>query len=150
MSPFSEQDKKRFMGRALEISRSSLPNCQPNPPVGCVIVVDGNIVSEGFTQPPGQSHAEAAALSDFEGDLSQATIFVTLEPCSFVGRTPSCAQTLIDLGARHLIVAIEDPHPKNQGRGLQMLRDAGTLVELGILDEEVSNFLQPYLIVGTD
>ena len=138
------------MVHALEISRNALPNCRPNPPVGCVIVADGRIVAQGYTHPPGQAHAEAAALDSFRGELLDAVVFVTLEPCSFVGRTPSCAQTLIDRGARKVIVAIEDPHPKNQGRGLQMLRDAGVEVELGLLKEEVGNFLHPYLIRVTD
>ena len=134
------------MERALEISRNALPNCRPNPPVGCVIAADGRIVAQGYTHPPGQAHAEVAALHSFHGELSDAVVFVTLEPCSFVGRTPSCAQTLIDRGARKIIVAIEDPHPKNQGRGIQMLLDAGVDVELGLLKEKVGNFLHPYLI----
>ena len=146
MMTLSDQDKKRFMERALEISRNALPNCRPNPPVGCVIVMDRRIVAQGYTQPPGQAHAEAAALDSFHGQLSDAVVFVTLEPCSFVGRTPSCAQTLIDRGARKVIVAMEDPHPKNQGCGIQMLRHAGVDVELGLMNEEVGNFLHPYLV----
>lgn len=145
MTALSAQDKMRFMERALEISRNALPDCRPNPPVGCVIVVNAKIVAEGYTHPPGQAHAEAAALEAFREKLSDAVVFVTLEPCSFIGRTPSCARALIERGAKKVIVAMEDPHPKNQGRGIQMLRDAGIDVELGLLHDEVGSFLYPYL-----
>jgi len=146
MGSHSTQEKEAFMRQALELSREALPTCRPNPPVGCIIEKNGIVVAEGFTQTPGQPHAEAAALHAYKDSLQDASVFVTLEPCSFIGRTPSCAQTLIDRGARQVFVAIEDPHPKNQGRGIAMLRAAGVQVETGLLASEVNAFLHPYLI----
>lgn len=90
------------MRRALEISRNALPACQPNPPVGCVLVKDGEIVSEGYTQAIGGNHAEVEALNGHKGTLEQVTAYVTLEPCSFVGRTPACAVTLVNSGIKKL------------------------------------------------
>lgn len=84
----TEADKARFMVQALEESQKALPACQPNPPVGCVLVKDGVIVAKGYTQPPGQEHAEAMAIRLYGGSLKEVSVFVTLEPCSFEGQTP--------------------------------------------------------------
>ncbi|MGC3836172.1 bifunctional diaminohydroxyphosphoribosylaminopyrimidine deaminase/5-amino-6-(5-phosphoribosylamino)uracil reductase RibD [Moritella viscosa] len=86
---------EQFMLRALELSKLALPHCRPNPPVGCVLVKNNRIVSEGFTQAPGQHHAEAQAIAQYNNSLEEVTAYVTLEPCSFVGRTPSCAHSLV-------------------------------------------------------
>ena len=83
------------MTAALVEGRRALPDCLPNPPVGCVLVRDGKIIAKGHTQPPGQFHAEAMALDRVAGSLEDVAAFVTLEPCSFHGRTPSCAQALV-------------------------------------------------------
>jgi pyrimidine deaminase RibD-like protein len=148
-SPFSAEAKDRFMAQALAESRHALPACRPNPPVGCVIVGDGNILARGFTGPPGEPHAEAAAMSSLAHvrDASRLAAFVTLEPCAFVGRTPSCAKAIIDRGIGLVFVSILDPHPRNSGRGLQLLRDAGVIVECGILEHAVRSFLAPYLAI---
>ena len=138
-------EKEQFMRRALGISAGALPGCLPNPPVGCVITRSGQVVGEGFTQPPGSAHAEVMALSRLAAPLGDCSLFVTLEPCAFFGRTPSCARTLAELGARHVVVALIDPDPRNSGRGLHLLREAGATVEVGILAEEVDAFLKPYL-----
>jgi pyrimidine deaminase RibD-like protein len=143
----SPEAKARFMMSALLESRKALPGCRPNPPVGCVIVLEDRIVSRGFTGSPGTPHAEAAAISalaptDSGVDLSA---FVTLEPCSFQGRTPSCAVALINRGFRSVFVGIVDPDPRNNGKGLQLLREAGIHVELGTLEHEIRAFLAPYL-----
>lgn len=110
---------------ALENSRLALPQCRPNPPVGCVIVHKGNVVSKGFTQSPGHHHAEIDAISKLTVPISECEIFVTLEPCSFQGRTPSCAQTLAKIKPQHVYIAIQDPHPRNRGAGLNILKNAG-------------------------
>src|SRR4051812_40296985 len=89
-----EESQRRFMSLALAEGRKALPDCIPNPPVGCVLVRDGRVVASGYTNRPGQPHAEAMALSQLAGLLSDVTAFVTLEPCSFRGRTPSCALEL--------------------------------------------------------
>ena len=122
-----------------------MPACLPNPPVGCVLVRDGRIVARGHTQPPGQDHAEAMALRELAGDLTDVIAYVTLEPCSFRGRTPSCAIALVDRGIRHVVVAIIDPDSRNRGAGIEILRRCGARVELGVSANEATADLSPYL-----
>ncbi|RZO56344.1 MAG: riboflavin-specific deaminase [Sandaracinaceae bacterium] len=124
------------MRDALLEGRRALPACRPNPPVGCVLVRGGAIVARGHTQPPYQPHAEPMALAQVEGPLGDVTAFVTLEPCAFHQRTPSCAKELIRRGVGRVVVAMLDPHPKNRGRGVEMLRDAGVEVTTGVLEAE--------------
>jgi pyrimidine deaminase RibD-like protein len=153
--------REHWMREALAESAAALPACRPNPPVGCVIVqgdrlestagdIVGSIVARGFTGPPGTPHAEAAALANLPAglDRSSLTLFVTLEPCSFRGRTPSCALALIESGIPSVVVATVDPHPRNRGLGLQMMRDAGITVEAGVLEALVLEFIRPYLLVN--
>jgi len=137
---------EKFMLRALELSKLALPHCRPNPPVGCVLVKNNRIVSEGFTQAPGHHHAEAQAIVKYDHSLEDVTAYVTLEPCSFVGRTPSCAHTLVGRNIKRVVVAIVDPDPRNSGKGLTVLTDAGTEVEIGVCQREVSEFITPYLL----
>jgi len=137
---------EQFMLRALELSKLALPHCRPNPPVGCVLVKNNRIVSEGYTQAPGQHHAEAQAIANYAGALDDVTAYVTLEPCSFVGRTPSCAHTLVGRNIKRVVVATVDPDPRNSGKGLTVLTDAGIEVEVGICQLEVSAFITPYLL----
>lgn len=135
-----------FMREALLEGRKALPECRPNPPVGCVIVKDEIIVSRGHTNPPGQHHAEAMALSNLEIDTTDAIMFVTLEPCSFQGRTPSCALAITKTKVKEVYVCLIDPHPKNQGKGITILEAAGIKVHTGILEAEGKIDLEPYLI----
>jgi len=136
---------ERFMLRALEVSKNALPYCKPNPPVGCVLVKNGEICSEGFTQAIGGNHAEVEAFNAYKGDLEEVTAYITLEPCSFVGRTPACATMLIKSGVQYVVVAMLDPDPRNSGKGIQMLMQAGINVDVGLCHAEVSAFLTPYL-----
>ena len=134
------------MREALAEGRKARAHCQPNPPVGCVIVVNDKIVSRGHTQPPGEAHAEAAALASFgDIDSTKASVFVTLEPCSFHGRTPSCAKALVELGVSKVVVALIDPDPRNSGAGIELLRLGGIDVEVGLLCQEAFHDLSPYL-----
>ena len=137
---------EKFMLRALALSKLALPHCRPNPPVGCVLVKNNRIVSEGFTQAPGHYHAEAQAIAKYDHSLEGVTAYVTLEPCSFVGRTPSCAHTLVGRNIKRVVVAIVDPDPRNSGKGLTVLTDVGTEVEIGVCQHEVSEFITPYLL----
>jgi len=139
------QQAQYYMSLALKESKQALPNCLPNPPVGCVIVDDRNNVTKSHTLSPGQYHAEAAALAKLSPNSSPLFVFVTLEPCSFHGRTPSCAEALIEKQVNTVFVAITDPDPRNNGRGISLLRQSGINVVEGVFADEVQEFLQPYL-----
>lgn len=134
-----------YMREALAEGRKALPACLPNPPVGCVVVRAGEIIGRGYTQPPGAPHAEIAALSATQGDLAEATLFVTLEPCSFQGRTPACTEAIVARGIRRVVVAMIDPDLRNNGAGIEKLKSAGVEVQLGVLAELAHADLGPYL-----
>jgi pyrimidine deaminase RibD-like protein len=139
-----------FMARALEQSRRALPACRPNPPVGCVIARGDVILTTGYTNPPGQHHAEAMALAALTPEQSATpfNVYVTLEPCSFFGRTPSCALTLLKYPLNAVYVSLLDPDPRNSGTGIEILRNAGVHVEVGLLEDQVRPFLGQYLLGG--
>jgi pyrimidine deaminase RibD-like protein len=132
----TDDDLRRFMEQALAEGRKARAHCAPNPPVGCVLVRAGQVIARGHTQPPYQPHAEPMALAQLEGDLSDVVAFVTLEPCAYHGRTPSCAQEMIRRGVGTTYVAMLDPHPRNRGAGVAMLREAGLEVHAGLLEDE--------------
>ncbi|WP_434568023.1 bifunctional diaminohydroxyphosphoribosylaminopyrimidine deaminase/5-amino-6-(5-phosphoribosylamino)uracil reductase RibD [Vibrio chagasii] len=136
---------QQYMLQALEASRQALPDCQPNPPVGCVLVKSDKVVSVGYTQKVGGNHAEVEALNHYDGDMEDVTAYVTLEPCSFVGRTPACANTLVKAGVKHVVVAMLDPDPRNNGRGVAILESHGVKVDVGLCQAQASAFLTPYL-----
>ena len=124
---FSQADFT-YMERALALAVRGLYTTDPNPRVGCVLVKDGVVIGEGFTQPAGHDHAEIQALRDARArghEVRGATAYVTLEPCSHFGRTPPCANALIEAKVARVIAAMEDPNPLVSGRGLSILRDAG-------------------------
>lgn len=126
----------QMMGRAIQLARKGCYTTRPNPSVGCVIVKDKQIVGEGYHQKAGEPHAEVHALR-MAGDLARgATAYVTLEPCSHYGRTPPCALALINMSVKRVVVAVADPNPQVGGRGIQMLRDAGIQVDVGLLGDE--------------
>ncbi|CAH0528761.1 bifunctional diaminohydroxyphosphoribosylaminopyrimidine deaminase/5-amino-6-(5-phosphoribosylamino)uracil reductase RibD [Vibrio hippocampi] len=135
----------KFMLRALELSRHALPSCIPNPPVGCVLVKDNVVIAEGYTQSVGGNHAEVEALNAYSGSMDGVTAYVTLEPCSFVGRTPACASTLVSSGIKNVMVGMLDPDIRNNGRGVEILKQAGISVQVGVCETQVDAFLQPYL-----
>ena len=139
-------DDETWMREALAASRRARPAASPNPWVGCVIVPAGaGPVCEGVTEPPGGLHAEAVAL-ELAGEAARgATVYTTLEPCSHFGRTPPCADALIDAGVRRVVAAVEDPDPHVAGAGLGRLRSAGVEVTAGVLAAEVAAELAPYL-----
>lgn len=123
---------------ALEWAAKGLNTTTPNPRVGCVIVQQQNIIGAGFTQPAGQEHAEIQALRDAESkhhDVRGATAYVTLEPCSHFGRTPPCADALINAGIKRVVAAVLDPNPLVAGQGLQRLQAAGIEVTSPVLED---------------
>ena len=129
-----------YMSRALELASHGSPNTSPNPMVGAVIVApDGRIIGEGYHRRVGEGHAEVNAINSVvPADLpllAQSTMYVTLEPCSHVGRTPACAALIIDKKIPRVVVGCLDPFDKVSGRGVAMLRDAGVEVVTGVLEE---------------
>ena len=121
------------MARALRLAERGRHTTQPNPRVGCVVVRDGVVVGEGFHERAGEPHAEVHALRSAGDRARGAEVFVTLEPCSHFGRTPPCADALLDAGVKKVWVAIEDPNPEVSGKGLERLRAAGIEVECGLM-----------------
>ena len=133
-----------MMARALELARRGRFWARPNPHVGCVLVRDGLVIGEGFTQPAGGNHAEVEALAS-AGDARGATAYVTLEPCSHHGRTGPCADALIEAGVVRVVAATVDPNPEVSGNGLQKLRDAGIQVEQGLLEAQAQRELAGFI-----
>lgn len=120
------------MRAALGLARRGLGNVWPNPAVGCVIVKDGRVVGRGWTQPGGRPHAETEALAMAGEAARGATAYVTLEPCSHHGKTPPCAEALIKAGVTRVVAATEDTDPRVSGQGLDLLRQAGIDVSVGL------------------
>jgi pyrimidine deaminase RibD-like protein len=140
-----EDLQRQFMHLALIEGRKALPSCIPNPPVGCVLVRQGRVVAVGHTNPPGKRHAEAMALSLLSGPLTDVTVFVTLEPCSFHGRTPSCAEELVLRRVARVYISMLDPDTRNNGAGVEILKRAGIEVSVGLLENLAQHELGPYL-----
>lgn len=143
----TEQDvlDRHYMTRALELARLGLYSTHPNPRVGCVIVRAGQIVGEGWHVRAGEPHAEVHALRQAGEQAQGATAYVTLEPCSHHGRTPPCANALLDAGVARVVAAMQDPNPQVGGNGLAKLQDAGVAVTCGVLEAE-SRALNPGFI----
>ncbi|MCA3423508.1 MAG: bifunctional diaminohydroxyphosphoribosylaminopyrimidine deaminase/5-amino-6-(5-phosphoribosylamino)uracil reductase RibD [Roseomonas sp.] len=129
-------DDLLHMRVALALARRGLGNAWPNPAVGCVLVKDGRVIGRGWTQPGGRPHAETEALRRAGDAARGATAYVTLEPCSHHGRTPPCCEALAEAGIARVVMAMRDPDPRVNGRGLAMLRGAGIAVEEGLLEAE--------------
>ena len=142
--PFSAEDH-RHMVRALRLAELGLYTTDPNPRVGCVLVRDGRVIGEGWHRRAGDAHAERIAL-DAAGEAAQgATAYVTLEPCSHHGRTPPCAQALVDAGVARVVAAMPDPNPLVAGGGLAMLREAGIDAATGLLQADAESLNPGFL-----
>ncbi len=126
----------RHMARALQLARRGLYSTHPNPRVGCVIVRNGEVVGEGWHLRAGEPHAEVHALRQAGERARGATAYVTLEPCSHHGRTPPCADALLQAGVARVVAAMPDPNPQVAGQGLQRLAAAGVAVTCGVLEAE--------------
>jgi diaminohydroxyphosphoribosylaminopyrimidine deaminase/5-amino-6-(5-phosphoribosylamino)uracil reductase len=135
----------RYMTRAVELAERAHGRTSPNPAVGAVIVRDGTVVGEGVTQPPGQAHAEVMALNQAGSAALDADLYVTLEPCSFQGRTPPCTDAIIAAGIRHVHVGVLDPHPQVNGQGVARLRAAGIHVSVGVQEAKARRCHEAYL-----
>ena len=131
----TEHDTRHLL-RAIELAERARGQTSPNPMVGAVVVKAGRVIGEGVTQPPGQAHAERAALEDCSEDPAGATMYVSLEPCGHHGRTPPCTQAILDASIARVVIASDDPTRKASGRGPGILRDEG--VDVVWVDGEVA------------
>ncbi|MGB0937384.1 MAG: bifunctional diaminohydroxyphosphoribosylaminopyrimidine deaminase/5-amino-6-(5-phosphoribosylamino)uracil reductase RibD [Colwellia sp.] len=136
---FSLEDHQ-YMARAIRLAKKGHYTTSPNPRVGCVLVNAGKVIGEGFHFRAGEGHAEVNAIAQAKQNapdlIKGATAYVTLEPCSHFGRTPPCAQTLIDHGIKKVIAAMVDPNPQVSGNGLKMLEERGIEAHSGLLSQE--------------
>ena len=132
---FSPQDSM-WMAQALRLAELGLYGTSPNPRVGCVLVRDGESIGSGWHRRAGEPHAEVHALREAGEAVRGATAYVTLEPCSHHGRTPPCAEALIEAGVARVVVAVQDPNPEVAGAGIARLRAAGIAVESGLMEAE--------------
>lgn len=139
------QTDEHWMRRAIELSARGEGTVEPNPMVGCVLVRDDMVIGEGWHQTFGSHHAEVNAIRNATGDVTGATAYVTLEPCSHHGKTPPCCQALIDAAVARVVVAVNDPDPRVAGKGITALRAAGIHVTEGVLSNEATGVLAPYL-----
>ena len=131
---FNDHDLQ-FMMQAIALAERGRFTTTPNPNVGCVIVKDNRIIGTGYHRQAGQPHAEVYALQQAGALAKNATAYVTLEPCSHFGRTPPCANALIDAGISRVVVAMQDPNPQVSGQGIARLRAAGIRVDIGLCAE---------------
>ena len=138
-SSFTQQDKK-FMKLALNIAAKAKGRTSPNPLVGAVIVKNGSIVSSGYHKKAGLAHAEIEAINNCSDKkiIEGAVLYVTLEPCSFYGKTPPCTEAIIKNGFGKVIAAVTDPNPNVSGKGVKCLRQAGIEVHTGLLESEAT------------
>lgn len=134
----SKAADQRFMELALALGRRGLGRTHPNPAVGAVVVKDSVIVGRGWTQPGGRPHAEPVALAQAGSAARGATLYVTLEPCSHVGKSPPCTDAVIAAGITRVVSAIEDPNPEVAGQGHAKLRNAGIVVDIGLCAAEAA------------
>jgi len=130
---FSELDSA-WMAQAIQLAKQGLYSASPNPRVGCVLVNDEKLVGSGWHQRAGEPHAEIHALREAGEKARGATAYVTLEPCSHHGKTPPCADALIESGVARVVVAVQDPNPQVAGQGIEKLHNAGIAVEVGLME----------------
>ena len=146
------ETKEKYMRRALELAAMGEGRTSPNPMVGCVVVKDGRIISEGYHEKFGEYHAERNALLRCEKDPAGADLYVTLEPCCHQGKTPPCTDIIIEKKIGRVFVGSLDSNPLVAGRGVAILRDSGIKVETGILEEEclkLNEVFYHYISTGT-
>jgi diaminohydroxyphosphoribosylaminopyrimidine deaminase/5-amino-6-(5-phosphoribosylamino)uracil reductase len=141
----TDRSDASWMAQAIGLAWRGAYTTAPNPRVGCVLVRDDHCVGEGFHQRAGEPHAEVFALRQAGRRAAGATAYVTLEPCSHHGRTPPCADALIEAGVARVVVAMQDPDPRVSGRGIERLRVAGVEVSVGCLETQARDLNPGFL-----
>ncbi len=138
---------EKYMRRCIQLARNGICHAAPNPMVGAVIVRDGKIIGEGYHVRCGEGHAEVNAIASVKDEslLKDATIYVSLEPCSHYGKTPPCADLIIRKGIPRVVVGCVDPFSLVAGRGIQKLRDAGIEVTVGVLEKECRELIRAFV-----
>jgi len=131
-----EKEDYTFMARAILLAKKGLYTTHPNPRVGCVITQENKIIGKGYHQRAGEPHAEINALANCKVSPVGGTAYVTLEPCSHIGKTPPCADALIEAQIKRVVIAMQDPNPQVAGQGIQRLQEAGIEVEVGLLEAQ--------------
>ncbi len=141
-------EEEKYMERCIQLARNGLCNVSPNPMVGAVIVCDGRIIGEGYHIKCGQAHAEVNAIRSVKDEslLKRSTIYVSLEPCSHYGKTPPCADLILEKQIPRIVIGCQDPFSKVAGKGIQRLRDAGKEVIVGVLEEKCRKLIQRFVI----
>jgi len=146
----NELDEK-FMKIAIREAKKGLGRTSPNPPVGAVIVKDGNIISKGYHRGYGLPHAEIEALKKIDFHAKDATLYVTLEPCNHYGKTPPCTKAIIESGIKRVVIGMRDPNPHVKGGGVEFLRENGIEVEVGVLEKEcweINKYFVKFITTG--
>ena len=144
-------EEEKYMRRCIELAKNGQCNVAPNPMVGAVIVCDGRIIGEGYHIRCGEAHAEVNAIRSVKDEslLSRSTIYVSLEPCSHYGKTPPCADLIIEKQIPRIVIGCQDPFSQVAGRGIQKLRDAGREVIVGVLEKECRHLIRRFITFNT-
>ncbi|MDX1796673.1 MAG: bifunctional diaminohydroxyphosphoribosylaminopyrimidine deaminase/5-amino-6-(5-phosphoribosylamino)uracil reductase RibD [Hydrogenovibrio sp.] len=145
MADAEAKNDLEFMAQAIELGRKGIYSTRPNPAVGCVIVKDGRVIASGWHRKAGQPHAEIEALKNASESVEGATVYVTLEPCSHMGKTPPCADALVVAKVARVVVAMQDPNPLVAGQGIERLRQAGIKVDVGLLESDARQLNQGFI-----
>ena len=145
-APIAEE---KFMSRAVELAKLGMGQVAPNPMVGCVIVQNGMIIGEGYHRKYGEAHAEVNAIRSVKNPelLCQSTMYVTLEPCSHFGKTPPCADLVVEMKIPKVVVGSLDPNEKVSGKGIKKLMEAGCEVITGIMEDECLRMNRRFMTV---
>jgi diaminohydroxyphosphoribosylaminopyrimidine deaminase/5-amino-6-(5-phosphoribosylamino)uracil reductase len=140
-----KKNHEYFMGRAVKLALKAKGKTSPNPMVGALVVRKGRILGQGYHAKAGLAHAEIAALDEAGKKARGATLYVTLEPCVHFGRTPPCVDRIIKSGIKEVIVGMIDPNPRNNGRGVNILRQNKIKVKVGFLEEELKKINEVFI-----
>jgi len=147
----AHMEEEKYMRRCIQLAQNGLCNAAPNPMVGAVIVCDGKIIGEGYHVRCGKAHAEVNAIHSVKDPslLKRSTIYVSLEPCSHYGKTPPCADLIIEKQIPRIVIGCQDPFAKVAGRGIQKLKDAGREVIVGVLESECLHLIRRFITFHT-
>ncbi len=145
----AKQQDLQFLQEAIELAKKGYGRVSPNPYVGALLVKEGEIIGRGFHQAAGKVHAEVMAVEDALNQghsLQNTTLYVTLEPCCFHGKTPACTDLILRSGITRVVTAMEDPNPNVAGKGHQILKDAGITVETNLLTTEANHLIRHFIV----